>query len=302
MKTLLTLLLGLSSILLPCSPVLAWSGAGHQVIAAEAYRQLSPTLQKKVSEILKAHPDYEKWEKSFTSDSASLDLPAFIFIRSSTWPDEIRHRKSPYNHPKWHYIDYPLKPTKFPVEAGADPTDDILYGIGQCEKTLADTKAAPEEREVYLSWLIHLIGDEHLPLHCCSLFTSEYPTGDKGGNSFCVKPGIRGIALHSFWDGLLGTSGKPQSHLNYAIMIEHEHPRKSLPELKKAKTPKDWSLESRGIAVEKAYLHGELKGGTSKETAVDLPEGYTKAAKVVAEKQAALAGYRLADEIEKWVK
>lgn len=45
---------------------------------------------------------------------------------------------------------------------------------------------------------------------------------------------------------------KPQAHLNYAIMIEHEHPRKSLKELKKAKAPKDWSLESRGIVVEKA--------------------------------------------------
>jgi hypothetical protein len=102
--------------------------------------------------------------------------------------------------------------------------------------------------------------------------------------------------------GFLGTSGKPQSHLDYAIMIEHDHPRKSLPELKKAKTPKEWSVESRGVAIEKAYLHGELKGGTSKETAQALPEGYTKAAKVVAEKQAALAGYRLADEIEKWVR
>jgi hypothetical protein len=47
---------------------------------------------------------------------------------------------------------------------------------------------------------------------------------------------------------------------------------------------------------------GELKGGTSKETTQELPEGYTKAAKVVAENQAALAGYRLADEIGKWVK
>jgi hypothetical protein len=63
----------------------AWSGAGHQVIAAEAYRQLSPTLKAKVTEILKAHLDYKKWEKSFTSESTSLDLPAFIFIRSSTW-------------------------------------------------------------------------------------------------------------------------------------------------------------------------------------------------------------------------
>jgi hypothetical protein len=232
----------------------AWSRAGHQVIAAEAYRQLSPPLQKKVTEILKAHPDYEKWEKSFTGDSANLDLPTFIFIRSSTWADEIRRQKSPYNHPQWHYVDYPLKPPKFPVEPGPDPTDDILYGISQCGKTLGDTNATPEERAVYSSWLIHLIGDEHMPLHCCSLFTDAYPTGDKGGNLFYVKPATRGISLHSFWDGLLGTSGKPQSHLDYAIMIEHTYPKKSLQELKKAKTPKDWSLESRGIAVEKADL------------------------------------------------
>jgi hypothetical protein len=61
--------------------VLAWSGAGHQVIAVEAYHQLSPGLQKKVTEILKAHPDYEKWEKSFASESPNLDLPTFIFMR-----------------------------------------------------------------------------------------------------------------------------------------------------------------------------------------------------------------------------
>ena len=62
----------------------AWSGAGHQVVAAEAYRQLPPPLQKKVTEILKSHPDYEKWEKSFTSEGVSLGLPAFTFMRSST--------------------------------------------------------------------------------------------------------------------------------------------------------------------------------------------------------------------------
>ena len=47
---------------------------------------------------------------------------------------------------------------------------------------------------------------------------------------------------------------------------------------------------------------GNLKGGTGKESAVELPEGYTKAAKVVAEKQAALAGCRLADEIRAYLK
>jgi hypothetical protein len=32
-------------------------------MATEAYHQLPPPLQKKVTEILKAPPDYEKWEK-----------------------------------------------------------------------------------------------------------------------------------------------------------------------------------------------------------------------------------------------
>ena len=118
----------------------------HQVIAAQAYRQLSPDLKTKVTEMLKAHPDYAKWKDSFT---ANLDLPTFIFMRWSTWPDEIRRRGNQYDHPKWHYVDYPLKPPKFPVEPGPDPTDDILYGISQCEKILADPKATAEERAVY---------------------------------------------------------------------------------------------------------------------------------------------------------
>ena len=55
----------------------AWSGAGHQVIAAEAYRQLPPALQKKVTEILKAHPDYEKWDNpvSGTDRVTAVELP-----------------------------------------------------------------------------------------------------------------------------------------------------------------------------------------------------------------------------------
>lgn len=47
-----------------------------------------------------------------------------------------------------------------------------------------------------------------------------------------------------------------------------------------------WSLEGRAVTVEKAYLRGGLKGSTNAETAPDLPEGYTKAAKGVAERQA----------------
>ncbi|EEF59931.1 hypothetical protein [Pedosphaera parvula] len=56
---------------------------------------------------------------------------------------------------------------------------------------------------------------------------------------------------------------------------------------------------SRAVALDKGYLQGELKGSTSPERAHSLPGDYTKNAKAVAERRAALAGYRLADEIQK---
>lgn len=271
-------------------------------VAAIAYSQLSPALKNQVSEILKSHPDYGKWEASFEPGNTGLDFGSFVFMRASTWPDEIRRHHNAYDHPRWHYVDYPLEPAAFRMEPGPTPGDDALYGIAQSEKALTDAKSSPEERAVYLSYLIHLIGDLHQPLHCGSLVDGTYPHGDKGGNDFYIKPASRGIPLHAFWDELLGTSTKPQSRLNYAIEIETEYPRKALPELAKAKTPKDWSLESRQLAIKKGYLKGKLKGATSADVAPALPERYTKSAKTVAERRAALAGYRLADEIQNCVR
>ena len=89
MNKLATLLsISLALLLLPPTAQ-AWSGAGHQVIAAEAYRQLTPALKAKVAEILKAHPDYEKWKESFAGDSATLNLDMFIFMRASFSEENI---------------------------------------------------------------------------------------------------------------------------------------------------------------------------------------------------------------------
>ena len=167
---------------------------------------------------------------------------------------------------------------------------------------MSDTKADVELRAVMLSYLVHLVGDEHQPLHCESLFTADYPEGDKGGNSFYVKPGQRVVGLHGIWDSLLGSSANPRTQYNYAIELQAQYPRTSLPELTSHTTPKDWSLESRELAIERGYLRGELKGSTSRDEAPELPAGYTKNAKVCAERQGALAGYRLADEIGKYLK
>ena len=279
----------------------AWGSAGHMVIAAEAYRELTPEQKAQVFDVLKAHPDFAKWSNDY-HPNPNFDLPAYVFMRSSSWPDEIRRSGSPYDHPNWHFIDYPLRPPGFSLEPDPRPTDNVLYGVAQCEKVLSDTNAGTELRAVYLSYLIHLVGDMHQPLHCESFYGPVYPHGDRGGNDFYVRPAQAGIRLHGIWDGLLGSAVNPRTQWNYAAVLDSKYPRTSLPELSQDTTPKSWSLESRALAIEYGYLNGQLKGSTDENTAPSLPPDYTKNAKTVAEKQGALAGYRLADEIREYLK
>ena len=287
---------------LACPRIKAWSSAGHEVIAAIAWRDLPAKTKSKAFEILKSHPDFEKWKASFQSNSDNVDLAAFVFMRASTWPDTIRRRENKYDHPEWHYVDWPLHRPDFPVGPEPDPTNNVLFGIAESEKFLSDPQASPDERAAHLSWLLHLCGDIAQPLHCVSWFDDTYVNGDKGGNDAWVKPASRGIKLHSLWDGLLGTSGRAQQHMNEAVRIMAEYSRRSLRELKKHKSPKDWSLEGRTLAIDKAYLHGDLQRARGTDNAPPLPDGYTKDAKTLAEIQAAKAGYRLSDEIKKLTK
>lgn len=279
---------------------LAWSSPGHMTIAAIAYRDLSATAKAEATALLQHHPEYATWAASYPTNTA-FDLPTFIFMRASTWPDEIRRKGKGHDHPQWHYVNLPLIPPAFPDKPSPFPTNDIVFGIAQCEKIIKDKSQSQETRAVYLSWLIHLVGDIHQPLHCVSLVTPEYPApqGDKGGNDFFVKPNTAGVNLHSVWDKGLGSSVNARQQLNDAIELSATHKRKSLSELSKYKTPKSWSVESRQIALESAYLNGTLKGSKTKTDAPALPEGYTKNLKQIAEKQAAVAGYRLADEVRK---
>lgn len=93
----------------------------------------------------------------------------------------------------------------------------MLFGIAEAEKTLSDTNAGPELRAVMMSYLVHLVGDEHQPLHCESFFSSDYPNGDKGGNDFYVKPASRVVGLHNTWPHTsFGKRGQMQDSLTLA--------------------------------------------------------------------------------------
>ena len=58
-------------------------------------------------------------------------------------------------------------------------------------------------RSAALRLIIHYVGDLHQPLHASSRYDPEYPTGDRGGNSFKL-PASDGISnLHAAYDSVM---------------------------------------------------------------------------------------------------
>jgi hypothetical protein len=299
-KRIFSVILCLAGITVFSSTSDAWDDAGHMTIAAEAYRQMSPELRAQAVEVLKNHPDYAQWLKAY-HPNPDIDFGAYLFMRCSTWPDEVRGSGGPYDHANWHFIDYPLRPPDFAFEPDQKTNDDVLYGVAQCEQTLSDTNADPVLRAAYLSYIVHLIGDMHQPLHCESFYSDAYPNGDRGGNDFHVRQPQGNARLHAIWDGLLGATPNLVLEYRNAHDLQVNYPRTALPELRKDTTPTAWSLESRKLAIRYGYLNGHLKGSTEAEDAPILPDGYIKAATAVARRQAALAGYRLADDLQHYL-
>ena len=78
-------------------------------------------------------------------------------------------------------MDFPFKPEGEPasIQAMEPPQENILTAIAENTRIL-ETGSDPARRGAALTWLFHLVGDVHQPLHAVQLFTREYPNGDCG--------------------------------------------------------------------------------------------------------------------------
>ena len=286
----------------------AWSGPGHMIVAAWAYKELTPAEQQKLDAILQKHPRFGRWRQDFPQNVPGLTMNLYAVMAASLYPDQIRDHNNPATFPNWHFVDYPLRPPSFPFQGAPTPQDDVLFGIARSEAVIKSTNSTEADRAVMASFLIHLVGDVHQPLHCATLFNQDFhpPEGDRGGNNVFVRATAGGsaIKLHSFWDGQFGTGqvadhGHVRPALNKAIALRAAFPRSGLPELTQHASPKSWSLESRFHAVNDTYLSGNLQYGTTAATAKTLPAGYSSKAKQLCEHRIALAAYRLADRLKR---
>ncbi len=299
-----TYLLGLVSLLLAAQTALAWNAGGHMTSAAFAYDVLKkndPATLAKVVALLKQHPSYERmWAKKLDDVDPEM-RDQVLFMLAARWADDVR--KTEYDHPMWHYIDLPYKaPGDEDIETGDPPDPNIVVGFRTNVEILTKPDASPEDKAVALTWIMHLVGDVHQPLHTTSRFSADFPApkGDQGATKAFIraKPGAEPISLHKYWDDLILGSDRYQDAKNRAIEIRTSYPREKLPELGKTITPADfqkWIQESFEAAKTSVYENGKLKVSPTKNDAPALPDYYSKFTKPVAERRMADAGYRMAD-------
>ena len=294
------LLIAAGAVLLGAGPSSAWNRAGHMATGAIAYDELmrgAPATLARVVAILRQHPQYESRWKPQMAGMSEQDQERFLFMQAARWPDDIRGDKA-FDHPVWHYIDYPYKPKGQPdsVPAPAPPSENRVEAFKQ-NVAIVQSAVPDDQKAVALCWIFHLMGDSHQPLHTVSLFTTQFPKGDQGGNLFFIQPDPSSPTtqnLHAYWDGIVLTDDHYDPARTLAGKIENDRepsPRKAPAESRLEK----WTHQSFDLAVSRVYRKGKLKISTDKNAGTPLPHDYHAAAERVAQRQIALAGYRLAD-------
>ena len=256
---------------------------------------------------MESHPWYANHGQAQLEKLPAVDRDEMLFTLAARWADDIRTRDKAQHRGPWHYIDRPFKPEGQPGSVQIKPPAavNILTALTENER-LTKTDNDPTRRAIALSWLFHLVGDIHQPLHSAQIFTTAYPNGDRGGNQICVRPSPTGkpMDLHRFWDGLITSSQNVARLQNEATALRNrpEFSKSQLTELARGDFDA-WAKESFEIATKIAYQDGAVSG-TPKTTRGDcsevadaaiLPAGYVKVAGRIADRRIILAGYRLAE-------
>jgi hypothetical protein len=245
----------------------SFNAEGHHVVAMIAMADLearAPATAKAVTDLLA---------------KVNRDLS-----EAATFPDEIRN-----SHPEtkpFHFVDIPFEkggPANPPLPA--EP--HVIAKLVEFRKFVSDGAGTAQERVDALSWVIHLTGDIHQPLHCTEHVTEDHPAGDRGGNSFKLRGKAKN--LHSLWDSSVDFASMDEDALVLSIM--QDHTRDSLGSDLAKTDVEGWARASFKLAKKYAYSIAENPANPPKPSA-----SYLKQANKIGRRQAALAGYRLADQ------
>jgi len=262
------LLRGLAAVLVflvlaTARPVFAWGPEGHQALSALAETLLTEEARKELQALL----------GELRLSDADICL----------WADNVR---KDLKNGQWHYINIPFDAKDYVPVRDDHEGGSIIERLRHFTGVLKDKKAKKEDRLTALKYVVHFVGDLHMPLHAIAR------DNDKGGNLCKVfMPGKpEETNLHKVWDidFVIANTGKALAAVYGEKNLKALADKLTADERKKIEAGEfaDWALESHTAAREHAYA-GVKSGDT-------LTEAYAANAAKIANDRLLRGGLRLA--------
>lgn len=171
----------LAIVFLTASPAHAWNALGHKVIADIAWQQLDEPARAEIVKTLRRHP---RFDDDFAKQG-DIEDDRWVFQHAAVWPDIARG--TTLDMPTWHYVNIAIGRVRgfnyISKPVGKADEWNIIQAIAYCRKIIA-SDVPPSQKALAYSWLFHLVGDLHQPMHSTALFSERFPDGDRGGNQF----------------------------------------------------------------------------------------------------------------------
>lgn len=162
----------------------------------------------------------------------------------SNWLDNASHTPDYAYSLTWHYrnidegVDYSAAPL--------NPQGDVVDALTRQTEALRSGALTPDESELALKMIVHLMADLHQPMHI------GHAT-DLGGNKVDVKWFGSDSDLHTVWDTDLPEAAHRWSHTEWADEIDRE--LMFDPKAESEGWFDDWARQTWAIATEVYAAH-----------------------------------------------
>ena len=270
---------------------------------------MTPQTRENVIRILRSAPEDSTLAAYYQSYGATPEQQRkreyFMFV--ATWADVVRdrafeNRYKKYHKSNWHYDDTfwrQNRNTAVPV-SGFEEGGQAVTRLIEFDKTIHDASSGDKEKAIAIAWIMHLIGDLHQPLHTSGRVTDLEPKGDQGGNLFHLTP--QGTPreqqqnLHWFWDSIVTRAVPPKKgefcERDYIEPIaQRMMKRYPFPSFQSTLKPDDF----RAIQQE-SFAYNPTLVFSPDLVRFRMPSAkYKRNAFNLAERQLALAGYRIGE-------
>lgn len=254
--------------LLICTPSLslAWGELGHRTVAEIAALYLSERSAARVEDLL----------------GGGLHAMAEVAV----WADAIRDNERPETY-DWHVVEIPANGVRYDRARDCKNDNCIVEKINEFARVLGDRSVAKPLRTEALQFLIHFVGDLHMPLHAFAPL--NHPAGA------WVRIGETTDKLHYWWDNeFVDALGFDSSELGKRLAAHITADERNVWE---TGTSEDWANESFQITHDFVIKYGLLDvrwDKISEDKPIVLPASAIDEVKPIVAQRLKMAGVRLA--------